>query len=322
MSTFQLDSAEPTIGGLSRIENRWSALGRSIYNHRWLYVLLAPGVIYFLVFHYAPIYFVSAAFKDYNIFRGLAESEWVGLKHFKNLFLRPFFLISLRNTLIISFMQRILLFPVPIILALIISEIRHTGPKRLAQSLVYLPHFFSWVIVGGIFNELLSPNGGIVNLIIQRFGGEPIFFMANKEWFRWVLALSESWKEAGWGTIIYLASISDINPQLYEAAMIDGANKFQRLIYITLPAISVAIIVVFTLSLRKILLLFEQVFVMYNPAVAEVSETIGTYVYVVGIQQGDISFSIAVGLFQGFTSLIIVLGLNWFAKKIKNFELF
>jgi putative aldouronate transport system permease protein len=188
--------------------------------------------------------------------------------------------------------------------------------------MVYLPHFFSWVIVGGIFNTLLSPTNGIVNIIIEKLGGEAVFFMADKGWFRWVLAFSNSWKEAGWGTIIYLAAISSISPELYEAAMIDGASKFQRLRFITLPAIVTAIIVVFTLSIKNILLLFEQVFVMYNPAVAEVSETIGTYVYVVGIQQGDISFSVAVGIFQGFTSLIIVLALNWFSKRVAKLDLF
>ncbi len=307
---------------LRKPTGRTGSLRRRIYDHRWVYLLAAPGVLYFLVFHYAPAYFATAAFRDYSVFRPLSEAPWVGLKHFRDLFERPFFLTSLRNTLIISFMQRVLFFPLPVALALLINEIRHTGPKRFVQSVVYLPHFLSWVIVGGIFTAVLSPTGGIVNLMIEAAGGDAIFFMADRRWFRWVLAFSELWKEAGWGTIIYLAAMADISPQLYEAAAIDGATRLQRLRYITLPAISLAILVVFTLSLRKVLMLFEQVFVMYNPAVAEVAETVGTYTYVVGIRQGDISYSVAVGLFQGFTSLVIVLGLNWVSKRVKDFSLF
>lgn len=296
----------------------WSRIALNLYKYKFMYLLLLPGIIYLLVFHYYPLYFLVVAFKKYSVFKGIEGSPWIGFHNFRIFFSNEWFNQALWNTIIISFMKKLFGFPIPIILAILLNEIRHSIYKRTVQTVIYLPHFLSWVIVGGIWITLLSPSGGLVNEILKLFGVQPIFFMIQPKLFRWILVFTGIWKDAGWSTIIYLAAISGIDNDIYEASLIDGANRFKQALHITLPCILPTIIVVFVLSLAKILNLFEQVFVMYNPLVAPVSETIETFVYKIGIQNGDISLATAVGLFKNVVSLVLVLATNQIAKKLQG----
>ncbi len=311
-----LDGAKPT----RQKTRRFKSLGKEMYHRRFVYLLLLPGVIYFLVFHLFPFWFLTAAFREYSIFTGLGE--WIGLEHFSRLFQSALFGRALRNTLIISFMIRILGFPLPVILAVVLSELRWKPLRKMTQTVVYLPHFLSWVIIAGLMTTILSPSSGIVNIALQQFGVEPVFFMADDGWFRWVLFFANRWKETGWGTIIFLAAITSIDPNLYEAAIIDGANRVQRIVHVTLPGMAAAAVAVFILGLANVLLVFEQVLVMYNPLVANVSETIGTLVYKMGLIQGDVSFATAVGLFQSLVGLALVLFTNRMVKTVRGQGIF
>jgi len=281
-----------------------------------LYLLLIPGIIFILIFKYAPMYGITIAFKDFNIFKGLAESPWVGWENFERLFHSREFARVFRNTLIISLYKIVFLFPLPIILAILMNEMKNMIFKRGIQTVVYLPHFLSWVIVGGLFIDLLSTNGGIVNRIIVALGGNQVSFFMDNSVFRSVLITSAGWKEVGWSMIIYLAAIAGIDPQLYEAAKIDGANRFRQMWHITLPGMVPIIILMFILRLGNILEAgTEQILVMYNPIVYEVSDVIGTYVYRMGLGQQDYSFSTAVGLFDSVVGLILILTGNYLSRK-------
>lgn len=281
-----------------------------------LYVLLIPGLIFLLIFKYAPMYGIIIAFKDFNIFEGMAASPWVGLEHFERLFRSRDFAVVFRNTLIISIYKIIFLFPLPIIMAILMNEIKNMIFKRSIQTIVYLPHFLSWVIVSGLFIDVLSTNGGIVNRIIESFGGEPIAFLMEPEWFRSVLITSAGWKEVGWSMIVYLAAIAGIDPQLYEAAKMDGAGRFRQIWHITVPGLVPIILLMFILRLGNILEAgTEQILVMYNPIVYEVADVIGTYVYRMGLGQQDYSFSTAVGLFDSVVGFFLIITGNYLSRK-------
>ncbi|MDF2922471.1 MAG: binding-protein-dependent transport system inner rane component [Paenibacillaceae bacterium] len=296
------------------------ASGRAMKNLRRyldLYLIMIPGIVYFLAFKYAPMWGVVIAFQDYNVFVGILESDWVGFKHFIDMFHDADFFNIFRNTLVISLYKLIWGFPGPIILALLLNEVRHMSYKRLIQTLAYLPHFLSWIIVAGILNNILSPSTGIVNEVLGWMGMEPIFFLANPGWFRSVLVASDIWKEIGWGAIVYLAALAGIDPQLYEAATVDGANKWHQLRHITLPALVPTITILFILRLGHVLDVgFEQIFVLYNPLVYGVADVIETYVYRVGLTQSQFSFSTAVGLFKSAIGLMLVYASNKLAKKL------
>lgn len=282
-----------------------------------LYLIMIPGIVYFLAFKYAPMWGVVIAFQDYNVFAGITGSEWIGLKHFIDMFHDADFFNIFRNTLLISLYKLVWGFPGPIILALLLNEVRHMSYKRLIQTLAYLPHFLSWIIVAGILNNILSPSTGIVNEVLGWFGIEPVFFLADPSWFRTVLVASDIWKEIGWGAIVYLAALAGIDPQLYEAATVDGANKWHQLRHITLPALLPTVVILFILRLGHVLDVgFEQVFVLYNPMVYGVADVIETYVYRVGLTQAQFSFSTAVGLFKSVIGLILVVASNKLAKKL------
>lgn len=304
-----------------RKEPFFQRLIKNFNRYKFIYLLMLPGILYFAVFHYYPLYFLQVAFKKYNVFKGLSGSPWVGLDNFKLVLTSKYFIEAFQNTVILSLMKKVFQFPVPILLALLLNELKNKYFARSVQTLIYLPHFLSWVIVGGMISTVLSPSGGIVNEILGIFGKEPVFFMAEKKLFRWVLLFSAMWKECGWGTIVYLAAIIGIDQEMYEAAKIDGANRLKQTFYITIPSILPTIIVMFILSLGSILNIFEQVFVMYNPAVAAVSETIDTYVYQIGMQKGDIAFASAVGLFKNIISLTLILLTNKMAKKYQGYSI-
>lgn len=238
-----------------------------------LYLLLIPGMLYFVVFKYAPMWGILIAFQDYSVFAGMGGSEWVGFHHFREMFASPDFYRVFRNTLLISLYKLLWGFPGPIILALLLNELRNILYKRSIQTLLYLPHFLSWVIIGGMLVSLLSPSTGFVNEILKMVGIDPIFFLASSDWFRTVLVVSDIWKEIGWGAIIYLAALAGIDPQMYEAAIMDGANKWKQIWHITIPSIMGTIVILFVLRLGHVLDVgFEQIFVLYNPMVYDVGD--------------------------------------------------
>ncbi|WP_441923024.1 ABC transporter permease [Paenibacillus sp. 2TAF8] len=290
---------------------------RSFKQYWDLYLIMLPGLAYFIIFKYLPMGGIVIAFQDFSAFAGISGSEWVGLTHFRNMFMDSEFYSVFKNTLLISLYKLVWGFPGPIILALMLNEIRNMMYKRSIQTLVYLPHFLSWVIIGGILINVLSPSTGIINQLLGMIGLEPIFFLGSKEWFRTILVASDIWKEVGWGAIIYLAALSSIDPQIYEAAVVDGANKWKQLIHITLPSLMGTIVILFVLRLGSVLDVgFEQIFVLYNPLVYDVADVIETYVYRTGITQAQYSFTTAVGLFKSVISLILVVFANQAARKL------
>jgi putative aldouronate transport system permease protein len=255
------------------------------------------------------------AFKNYQPFIGLMQSNWVGLAHFKRFFGMPDFWMLFKNTLILGLYNTIIFFPITIILALLLNEVRQEVFKRFVQTLVYVPHFLSWVVIVGISYVLLSTQDGIINSIVGLTNHAPIEFMTSTTWFRPLIVIQMIWKDTGWGTIIFLAALAGVNLQLYEAARMDGANRLQLLWHITLPSIRSVIVVLFILRLGSFLDLgFEQIFLMLNAVNREVGEVFDTYVYRVGLQQGQFSYSTAVGLFKSVIGLILVLVANKVAK--------
>jgi len=292
----------------------------SLWSDIWkewdLYLLLGPGVLFILLFKYTPMYGITIAFKDFNIFTGFGDSPWVGWKHFEKLFTSPDFARVFQNTVIISLLKIIILFPLPIIVALMLNEMKNMIIKRSVQTVIYLPHFLSWVIVSGLFIDLLSTNGGLVNKLLVSLNLEPVAFFLDNSVFRSVLVTSAGWKETGWSTIVYLAAFSMVDPTLYEAAKIDGAGRWKQLWHITLPGIAPIIILMFILRLGNILEAgTEQILVMYNPVVYNVSDVIGTYVYRQGLGNQDYSFTTAVGLFEAVISFTLVIVGNALSKK-------
>lgn len=255
-------------------------MGKYLWRNRYLYLLLIPGILYFLVFNYAPVYGLTIAFKDFKFSEGIFGSPWNGLENFKYLFGLADFYRVLANSLILSLLKLVFYFPIPIILALMINEIRFQKFKRVTQTLIYLPYFISWVVIGGILVNLLSPSCGIVNDVIKTMGGEPVFFLGSDKYFRAIAVVSHIWKQAGWDTIIYLAAITAVNPDLYEAAKIDGAGNFQRIWHVTIPCIKPTIVILLLISIGNILNNgFEQIYVLQNGSNLAVSEVFETYTY-------------------------------------------
>jgi putative aldouronate transport system permease protein len=282
-----------------------------------LYILLIPGLLFLLLFKYTPMYGVIIAFMDFNIFDGFTGSEWVGLKHFGKLFHSDEFLHVFLNTLIISIYKIVLLFPVPIAIALFLNEIRRMWFKRTVQTIIFLPHFLSWVIISGLFITILSPSGGLVNNMIQALGGQPISFFLDNDFFRSVLVFTAGWKESGWNAIIFIAAIAGIEQEQYEAASIDGAGRIRQMLHITLPGIMPTIILVLVLRLGHLLDAgTEQILTMYNSVVYESGDVIGTFVYRQGLGQQDYSFSTAVGLFNSVVGFILIILGNELSKKL------
>jgi putative aldouronate transport system permease protein len=282
----------------------------------WLYVLLIPGMVFLLIFRYIPMGGIVIAFKDYNVVKGIMDSPWVGMKHFAYLFESDHFLRVFRNSLLISSYRLLWGFPVPIFLALLLNEMRSQWYKRSLQTVLYLPHFISWVVVIGMVNNLLSPSTGILNYIINAAGGKSIYFLTTPAYFRSVLVASDIWKGAGWGTIVYMAAIAGIDPSLYEAAIIDGASRLQRIRFVTLPSIMSTIIVMLILRTGSIMSNgFEQVYLLQNALVNEVAEVFETYTYQVGLREGRFSFASAVGIFQSIIGCILLYTNNFFARR-------
>lgn len=295
----------------------WSAgLAKDIGRNRILYLMVIPGILYFLIFRYIPMYGAIIAFKNYRILQGFTGSPWVGLKNFQTIFSSTYFTAILVNTILISFYKLIVGTPLAVIMALLLNEVRARWFKRTVQTVTYLPHFLSWVVVFGVALQVLSPANGLANKVIVGGGGQPINFLADPQWFRSVLVASEVWKNIGWNTIIYLAALAGISLSLYEAAAVDGASRFRRIWHITLPGIRPVIVLVTMLNIGNLLSAgFDQVFVFYNPAVYGVGDIIDTWVYRQGIQGFQYSVAAAVGLFKGVVGCILLVTANWAAKR-------
>ncbi|GIP36652.1 sugar ABC transporter permease [Paenibacillus sp. J2TS4] len=288
-----------------------------------LYTMILPGVLYFAVFKYIPLTGSIIAFQDYNVFDGVWGSKFVGLKHFVNLFTYPEFYSVLTNTALISLYKLFFGFPAPILLALLLNEVRKALFKRTIQTVLYLPHFLSWVIAGGLIINFLSPSSGVVNEIIRSFGGEPIFFLQEPKYFRSIIVGSGIWKEVGWNTIIYLAALTGINPDLYEAAEVDGAGKLRQAISITLPSLMPTIIVLLLLNIGNILDLgFEQIYMFLNPLVYDTGEVFDTYIYRIGLLGGQFSYTTAIGIFKSIVGFILLFGANYISKKVTDNSIF
>ena len=286
------------------------------------YLMLIPGILFFLVFCYGPMYGLVIAFQDYYPLKGVTGSKMVGLKHFRALFTDPFFLSVLKNTIVISFYKLLVCFPAPILLCLALNEISNYRFKKIAQSVSYLPHFVSWVVVSGIIIEFLSPSRGPINILLQNLGMEPIFFVAEPKYFRGVLVLSDLWKSVGWGSIVYLAAVTSVDPTLYEAAEMDGAGRFKKIIHVTIPALAPIITVMFIMESGKILNdSFEQVYNFLTPSTYAVGDVISTFVYRMGIQKMQYSFTTAVDLFKNIISFMLVVMTNYIARKTNDYAL-
>ncbi|WP_212972801.1 sugar ABC transporter permease [Bacillus sp. J14TS2] len=297
---------------LRRGKNRYV---ENIKKHWMLYIMILPGIIYYIIFKYIPLFGSVIAFQDYQIFKGIWGSPWVGLDNFRFLFSYQDFFLVLRNTATIALYQLVFSFPAPIILALLFNEVRVLLAKKTLQSLFYLPHFLSWVVVGGIVFELLSTQG-IVNAILGFFDVDPILFMQEEKYFRTIVVLSGIWKEIGWGTIIYLAAIAGINPNLYEAAVVDGAGRWKQTIHITIPMLFPTILVLFLLNIGNFLELgFDQIFNLLTPMTYSVGDIIETYVYRAGVLQGQYSMTTAIGLFQSVIGFALLWIFNRLARK-------
>lgn len=297
-------------------KKRRDEIFRRIKKNKMIYLMILPGIIFFIIYKYAPMYGLIISFQDYKPYLGITGSEWVGFKHFERLFTSPEFWMIFRNTLILFALQIFIFFPIPIIISLMLNEIRHSLFKRGIQTLIYVPHFMSWVVIVSISYVLLTLDGGIINELLQLFGLEKINFLMNSDWFRPMYILQVIWREAGWGTIIFLAAITGVDPQLYEAAKMDGASRLRQMWHITIPAIRSVIIIMLILKIGDVLELgFEHVFLLLNASNREVGEIFDTYVYVAGLQQGQFSYSTAVGFFKGAVGLLMVIFANRLAKR-------
>jgi len=288
---------------------------RRVWTNRYLYLLLLPCVVYFVVFNYLPMYGLIIAFKDFKFSRGILGSPWVGLENFRYMFNLPTFYQVVSNSVTLSVMRLLIAFPIPILLSLSLNEVPFLRYKRLAQTTIYLPYFISWVVIGGILVNLLSPSWGIVNTLIKAMGGEPVFFLGKAQYFRGIVVVSHIWKNAGWDTIIYLAAITSISPDLYEAATIDGASRLKRIWHVTLPGIRPTIVILLLLSVGNIMNNgFEQIYVLQNGSNLHVSQVFETYTYTLGLVNGRFSFATTVGLFSSSVGLLLLLCANFIAK--------
>ena len=289
----------------------------------WLYIMLIPPLLYLLIFNYIPMFGTIIAFKDFNLVKGIWGSDWIGLDNFKYLFKSKDFYLILRNSILISFYRLIWSFPAPVILALCLNEIRHKAFKKVSQTIMYLPHFISWVVLAGMITQFLSPTEGIINYVLGFFGIDPIPFLQKPECFRTIIVASDVWKTAGWNTIVYLAAIAGIDQGMYEAACIDGATRLQRVIHITLPSIMNTVVVMLILRMGSVLKNgFEQILLLYSPVTYEVADVFETYTYRVGIIGGRMGYSTAVGIFQSVVGLIMITVSNKLARKYSESSLY
>jgi putative aldouronate transport system permease protein len=306
------------------VVHRKVTLRARVVRFRWLYLMLLPGVAYFAIFKYAPMYGITIAFQDYLPFLGFSGSPWVGLKHFQELFGSPDFGRLMANTLILALLNALIAFPAPIIVALMLNEVRIRFVKRAVQSLIYIPHFLSWTIVASLTYLLFSVDFGVIaNWIHGLLGGQKTDYVAQAAWFRPLIVLQLLWKQTGWGTIIYLAALAGVDSQLYEAARVDGAGRWRQFWHITLPAIRPTIVVMAILTSGHLMDSgFEQIWLMTTSLNRDVADVFDTFVYYIGITQGSFSYATAVGLFKGVVGVVLIFGSNLLAKRLGQRGLF
>lgn len=293
---------------------------KRLWKRDWQLVLLCLlPVLYFIIFHYIPMYGVQIAFKDFNATDGIWGSAWVGFKHFQRFFSSSQFWPLIRNTLELSFLQILLGFPIPIMLAIMLNQAKNKRFRKFVQSVAYCPHFISIVVLTGMLYIFLSPRNGIINNIIQVFGGDPIFFLGDAKYFKMTFVVSGIWQNAGWSAIIYIAALAGISPDLYEAAQVDGANKWQRIRHIDLPGILPTAVMMLILEVGKVMNLgFQKAYLMQNAQNLASSEIISTYIYKVGMMDAQYSYSAAINLFNNLINIILLVSVNRIAKKVTD----
>jgi len=309
---------QPATNSFKLKEQSRKILLKRVLSYREIYIMLIPAMLFYLIFCYGPMYGITLAFKDYWSSKGILGSPWVGFDNFRVIFKSQAFWKVFRNTLEINIGRLIFGFPMPIILALMLNELKSEHYKRTIQTIIYLPHFLSWVIIAGIIFALFS-NDGLVNNIIVYLGFEKINFLANPKTFRPMVIISDIWKEMGWGTIIYLAAISGISPEMYEAAIVDGAGRWSKMFYITIPSILSTVSVLLIMRMGGLISGgFDQIFNLYNPAVYEVGDIIDTYVFRIGLSEGNFQIGTAIGLFLNVINAMMLFIANYFSKKISG----
>lgn len=313
-NVLEIEEGKKITGSKGRLET----VKKNLRRHWPLYLFLLPAIVYFIIFKYVPMYGVQIAFKDFFANLGITGSPWVGLKHFERFFNSYYFERLLTNTIALS-VYALSLFPLPIIFALMINELKNGRFKKYTQTITYAPHFISVVVVVGMIIAFLDPDTGIVNHFIQRLGGEPIPFLTSPDWFRHIYTWSGQWQSLGWSTIIYLAALSGVNPELHEAAKVDGASRFQRILYINIPSILPTIITLFILSFGSFMSTgFEKVLLMQNSLNAPTSDIIQTFVYETGLIGGQYSFAAAVGLFESIINIVLIVLANYTSRKVSE----
>jgi putative aldouronate transport system permease protein len=297
--------------------------GKLIRQHWPLYLFLLPTIAYFLIFRFYPMYGLQLAFKNYRVVDGINGSPWAGLEHFRRFFTTADFGKLMGNTLSVSILTLIFTFPLPIILALLLNQLTSLKYKKLVQTTVYAPHFISTVVMVGMIFLFTSPSSGLINKIIEAFGGKAVHFTAEPGWFVPMYVISEIWQSTGWGSILYLAALAGVSPELHEAALVDGANKFQRVWHVDIPGILPTIVIMLILNAGKIMNVgFEKAYLMQTSLNIDASEIIATYVYKRGVLKAQISLSTAVGLFESVINMILVLTVNWISRKVTESSLF
>lgn len=301
-------------GILNGSSGRFRRLGKNILAHRLFYLFLLPGVALLVTFHFVPMLELRLAFFEYGL-GGIGE--FVGFEHFRTAFQGIGFPRAFRNTLLLSSINIVVQMTLTIIISLLLNEVTNAHFKKFVQTVIYLPHFLSWIVVASLFILMLS-RGGIVNAIVTSFGHEPIYFMASRTWWRPIYLLALAWREVGWGTVIFLAALAGIDPEIYESAKMDGANRLQQMLFLTLPHLFPTISIVLIMNLAKIFNLFESVMVMYNPMVYEVADVLQTYVFRIGIQQHRFAYATAVGLFRSVIAFVLVVSANRLTRKMRE----
>lgn len=290
--------------------------------NKYLYILSIPIFLYFILFKYLPMFGLTLAFKDYNIMKGVAGSEWVGLKYFKEFFSSVYFTRTLLNTFVISLMDIVIGFPIPIIFALLLNELRGKYFKKFVQTASYLPHFISMVVICGMITDFFSTNG-LISTLISKLGGENMNYIGNPSYFRQIFVGTNIWQQLGWNSIIYIAALAGVDRDLYEAASVDGAGRWRQLIHITLPGIAGTIIIMLIMRLGQVLSVgYEKIILLYTPQTYDVADVISSYTYRAGILNQRYSYSIAVGMFQSVINVIILLTANTISKKVTETSLF
>ncbi|MFE9275355.1 ABC transporter permease [Paenibacillus glucanolyticus] len=314
--------ADTTIAMPPGQRRRGPRLLRQMAKRYDLYLMLLVPVVWYLVFHYGPLYGLQIAFKNFNPAKGILGSSWEGFGHFERFFDSYYFWRLLWNTLSINLFSLLIAFPIPILLALIINEIRNKTFSKWLQNITYIPHFISVVVIVGILNVFLSPTSGPVNLLIEAMGGTPVRFMEEAGWFKTIFIGSNIWQNMGWQSIIYIAALSGVNPQLYEAAKMDGATRLKRIWHISLPGIAPVVIILLILDIGHFMNIgFEKILLMQNNLNLESSDVISTFVYTTGILKGEYSYTAAIGLFNSIINLILLLLVNRIARKTSETSL-